>query len=347
MDHDQMLTANFAPMVNNLIFVSSKAYPPTLGGVVAYDAECNALASAAGINDAAGSAYIALMSDFGDDARPIGDILERIDAARGWVRKDGLPVADDAAGLVGPAKYYPPNLTEQGVAPGYRGLGSLAWTGLGIDRDGSDHCVRWTEARLGSLATTGSSGSLRWAAEAVSPCDTQILPVYCLGTTKQQPLVATPVFDGKRVWLTSTRYAPGSSTPDQKCQAERPATVAQAAAFIAYSGRVASAVIDPGAMYVLSDGRPVGTGAQLLAGQVVLGPWLLADGAPVGIFDSAWVGAGEARTTAGTLDTTCQDWTTDDPASSGLAEGTGHPQMGSNGAPYPCNNANLLYCVEL
>jgi hypothetical protein len=50
-DRSQSVTANFAPMDYNLIFVSSKAYPPTLGGLGAYDAECNALANAAGIND--------------------------------------------------------------------------------------------------------------------------------------------------------------------------------------------------------------------------------------------------------------------------------------------------------
>jgi hypothetical protein len=338
------VTANFAPMDHNLIFVSSKTYPPSLGGVPAYDAECNALASAAGINDAAGSGFIALMSDFGDFEHPVGDILDRIGAARGWVRLDGLPVADEAAALVAPAQYFPPNLTEQGAVP-VRGS-ALVWTGLGIDLLGDDHCGRWTEARPGSRVVMGFSNSLRWSGDAPIPCADQNAPIYCVGTTKQQPLESVPRFEGKRIWLTATSYPSGSSTPDQKCRSERPAGVAQAAAFIAYSGRLASEVIDPDAMYVLSDGRRVGTGAQLMSGQVEVGPWLLADGTPVPAGTSAWLGSLEAWRDPGTLETTCRDWTSDDPNLSGSTEWTGYPYLGRYGAPLPCNYSSRLYCVE-
>jgi len=345
MDHDQAVTANFAALDHNLVFVSSKAYPATLGGVSAYNVECNALASAAGINDAAGSGYLAMMSDFGDEASPSGDLLDRIGSARGWVRLDGLPVADAATDLIGPTPYYPPVFTEQGVSPGFMGGGTLAWTGLGIDANGNDHCVRWTQASPNSVATSGTSNALRWSGEAVTPCD-NLLPIYCIGTTRTQPLQSVPVYTGKRLWVTSTRYTPGTSTPDQQCQSDRPAGVARGVAYIAYSDRPASAVLDPAALYVLSDGRAVGTGAQLIAGQLLVGPWLLADGTPVPAFDSVWVGAERARSSAGSLYTTCQDWTSNDAGLSGSAESTGYPQLGSFGNTFPCSNASHLYCVE-
>ena len=47
------VTATFAVQTNNLVFLGSQNYPPNFGGAQAFDAECNRLASAAGINDSA------------------------------------------------------------------------------------------------------------------------------------------------------------------------------------------------------------------------------------------------------------------------------------------------------
>jgi alpha-tubulin suppressor-like RCC1 family protein len=58
----QGASARFRAMTYNLAFVSSSFEPADRGGVSRYDARCNALATAAGINTVAGDGFIAWMS---------------------------------------------------------------------------------------------------------------------------------------------------------------------------------------------------------------------------------------------------------------------------------------------
>jgi hypothetical protein len=78
-------------------------------------------------------------------------------------------------------------------------------------------------------------------------------------------LGALPSFPGKRIWVTNSAFVPGSMSPDQKCQSERPLGVTAGVALLAYTDRPASAVLDLAASYVQPDGQLVGTGAELLA----------------------------------------------------------------------------------
>ena len=55
-------TASFSSMTQTLLFVSSTTFATNLGSATAYDTQCNLLATAAGINNAAGTAYIAWIS---------------------------------------------------------------------------------------------------------------------------------------------------------------------------------------------------------------------------------------------------------------------------------------------
>lgn len=73
------LEATFEPTEHNIIFLSRRDAPSNLGGLPAYDARCNALATDAGINDANGAAYVAAMSDGATSLR------ERLGSARGWI----------------------------------------------------------------------------------------------------------------------------------------------------------------------------------------------------------------------------------------------------------------------
>ena len=82
------VTARFAPQTNNTVFVSSEVVPANLGGLDPYDAKCNELATAAGLNNAEGNAYKAWMSTSSASAR------DRIGSARGFARVDGRPFMD-------------------------------------------------------------------------------------------------------------------------------------------------------------------------------------------------------------------------------------------------------------
>ena len=90
---DRSVMAQFVPLTNNIVFASSQSYSPSLVGTAAYDLRCNQLASAVGLNNAAGNAYIAWMSDAFSTAPA------RLGTARGFIRVDGLPFADDVTSL--------------------------------------------------------------------------------------------------------------------------------------------------------------------------------------------------------------------------------------------------------
>jgi hypothetical protein len=341
LDHELTLSADFEPMDHNLVFLSSKVYRADLGGLAAYDAQCNALASAAAINDLAGTSYVALMTDSAGSANPLGNVLDRVGLARGWLRMDGLPVGDEAASLVAPTRFYPPRFTEQGQLAG--GGSTYLWTGLGTNDEGQ--CSGWTLASENSFVNTGLSDSLLWSGGGLNPCKGQELPIVCVGRSSNQPLTSVPSFQGKRVWLTSSSFVPGDGNPDDKCQSERPAGVERGVALIAYTNRPASAVIDPGATYVLPDGRLIGTGAQVLSGDMQVGVWLFADGSVPEMGGAVWSGAA-TLTETGTLESTCLDWTSGDPSLNGSSGFGGVAHIGGFALPLACSFAQQLFCVE-
>jgi hypothetical protein len=297
------------------------------------------------------------MSDQADASNPVGNILDRLGAARGWVRRDGLPVADEPASLFGLTRYYPPAFTEQGVSLS----GVALYTGFDPDYAGDDHCGRWT-SRNGTVGA-GTASSNHWAGDGYGHvgCDSFGLPIFCMGTTRQTPLAELPPFTGKRIWITSSPYLPGSMSPDEKCRAERPAGIEQAVAFVAYSSQPASAVIDPAATYVLTDGRLVGTGRQLVAlNGIGAGPWLLADGTAAGDrFLPVWTGSsrnggiGPPAASVASLATTCADWTSSSPVDlayvgmPGSADWSSWEASSILGGQNPCSSVDTrLYCVE-
>jgi hypothetical protein len=326
------LTANFREMRENLIFGSAERYPANLGGLAAYDATCNGLASAAGINDAAGSAFIAAMSDGTESLR------ERLGAARGWVTMDGLPFADSVEALFEDEQVLNTVVhNELGASASFRWM-----TGTEADGSSSDaHCEGWTsligETRTGTVA----GGPRVWLANERSPCST-IYSILCMGRTRSVP-VAVDVAVGKQIWETRTPYLPGSMTPDQKCQGERPAGVAQGVAFVSYTSRPASSVLDPEATYVRPDGVVIGTGAVLATGAIRTGPWLNADGLPGEPGDRIWTGAVSATSVA---DSNCEDWTTGSMSVVSFAgpQGVSSPLFTSGAVP--CSEAHRIYCVE-
>ncbi|HKO95016.1 MAG TPA: hypothetical protein VJU61_27870, partial [Polyangiaceae bacterium] len=334
-DHSLTLTATFARQTNNLIFVTSQGYPPNFGAG-GFDAECNRLASAAGINNAAGNGFVAAVSG-------AESFWSRIPAnARGWLRMDGLPFGDQRAQMLidPPNVYHPARFDETGRTPPL----FVIWTGTGANGDRGANCSNWTSTSAGQTGLAGHLHDLRgWSGWNTYTCDTFAeLPIHCMGTTKTAPLVL-PMFAGKRIWLTNTLYDVGSSTPDQKCQAERPAGVSSARALVAYAGRSAAEVLEPAAVYVRPDGQLVGTGAQLVSNDKPGVPWIAANGSRV--YDYVWTGQPENRLP--TVADTCSDWT--NPSSTGMQGQSGYDNMLGFAIvvePVACNSPGRLYCVE-
>ena len=97
-------------------------------------------------------------------------------------------------------------------------------------------------------------------------------------------MTVPPPAPGRQIWITSTNFTPNAlMTPDAFCQAARPAGVATAAAFIATSKKLASAVLVPATSYHRLDGTFVGTGTDLSVDQtssppLASGIWQAEDG---------------------------------------------------------------------
>jgi hypothetical protein len=344
LDRNRSVQANFRAMTNNLVFMSSESFLPTLGSAAAYDAACNRLATAAGINNAAGNGFVAAMS--GPDT-----FWMRMGATpTGWMRMDGLPLGD-RAGLLAkpPVVHYSVRYDEYGSTDTDRAVWSGTW-----DTDQVDlNCNGWTSASENASTYFGDGHRTReWVSWGVGACSYPSLgvptmnSVLCLGRTKSAP-INVPTFSGKRIWVTNTPYLVGSQTPDQKCQADRPPGVQQARALIAYVGRHAADLLGQTTTYVSPDGHLVGTGGEIAARQMPGGIWMTASSAPPrSIF--TWTGEPYNASVLPSAAHTCNDWTsTTGTSSTGYAGSDIWPAL-AYGSSQTCDAQDRgLYCFEL
>ena len=309
------ISATFRALTTNIAFGSSDLVEADLGGALGYDRHCNSLASTAGINNAAGDAFVALVSD------STSSVSNRLGSARGWVRLDGRPYFDTLGDLTrtpfeSRVMYFPMRFDEFG-----RDLYTSRDAVLtGIETTGessTENCNNWTSVSVDLSMRVGNfdGGPLLWTGGQY-PCS---IPsrIICLGKTQAATLSVT-VTTGRRIWVTDTPYLPGSMTPEAKCQLERPSGVAQARPVVATSTRAANAVLTSTTNYVRPDGQLVGTGAQLAALDPQTWPWLTNTGRAIDV--ALWTGSA-TMTQAGTRETTCNDWTsTVGTAPNGLTE---------------------------
>jgi len=338
------ITATFSPMNQNLIFFTSMGFPSNLGSAAAYDAKCNAVATAAGVNTAAGNGYAAATCD------AASVVMGRLGAsARGWVRMDGAPVADTQASLfnlTNPAVLDPVVFDETGVSqPGAIVQSSCAWDGTASTQT----CLNFTSTNgsdegSGGLSTGGGEG---WIDVIGFGCSASF-PVYCMGKTKSAA-VAPVVTAGRKIWITNEAYQVGGSTPDQVCQMERPAGVTTAQAMIATTSRTAASVLAAGMNYVRVDGTLVGTGASIAAGGTLSsGIWQSANGVYSLIGEvRAWTGAPDLNT-VGVSAGTCNNWI--DPNGTGLQGYYQQTITWWNFSQNTCSGPDFgmapLYCVQ-
>jgi hypothetical protein len=346
----ETVTARFAPMNNNLIFVSSETFPSTLGGVVSYDEQCNRLASAAGINNVAGDGYVAFMRDAATSLPsrvPVG--------VSGWVRLDAKPFTTTLDALFGSNVILNPIVFDE---QGQQANELLeVFTGMNSDGTATDDCEGWTSGAAGGAQTGFQAGGPgAWASAAQEGCDGEPRHIYCAGVERTAPL-AVPRAEGKLIWVTPPLFAPGAGAdPDALCSETRPSTVSAATALISRTSRAASESLDLRSLYVRPDGQPVGTGEQLIAADGFLqsGIWQSGEGVylPNDADGLAGVLTGALNpTSVGLVGDTCNDWS--DAAGtringiSNLASGDWWFR-GDGGACSATTTAGFsIYCVEL
>ena len=340
---DTTVTASFAPQTNNLVFATSQMVMANLGGVAPYDAKCNEIASAAGINNATGDGYIAWISDSTSLASA------RLGSARGWVRRDGRAFADTlTALLVSYRQWNPISLDEYGSPVSY----AFAWTGTRSDGTLASGytCTDWS-----SGTGYGTWGYVRyglgfWTSTGSMVCGNAPAHLICMGRLKSAPLVPTTTA-GKLLFISNSNFVPGSgvATAHALCNAEKPAgNTSTFNALLATSTVPASTYISAAATYVTVGGQFVATGATLLVfGALDTGVWQQSNGT---FATTGYAFTGSTSPTALATTSNCADWTSNgtDRAFAALLANPDSPNywdgVGSGGIL--CNQPQRIYCIE-
>ena len=302
--------ATFSAMTNNVIFASSRTYAgaPPIGSVAHADSECNVLATAAGINNATGTGFIAFISSSTSNA------FTRLGpTARGWVRMDGKPVFDSQAAIIAGQIWHPVNRNEFGevvtsdyyVATGMNGNGTTA----------GSTCQDWT-AGAGQLGAFGNvnNGPGAWISENNFGCNST-LRLYCMGKTKTAVLTPTP-FTGtaKYLFVSNATVAPnsvaGPAEFDAICNAEKPVGSGTFKALVATTGIAASSLVSETTNYVTIQRLLIGTGAEITSASFFAngaGMWEHSDFSFPSGFARVYTGSA-SPVSLGSAGTTCNDW---------------------------------------
>lgn len=349
LSHPVTVTVATAPVTNNVVFFSSFQFPAAFGGVPFADNTCNNLATDAGVNNAAGNAFIAYVSATGNLA------TTRLGSARGWQRMDGRPFADDLTSLLAGKVLYPVLFDDTGTEPQMYKMGF--WTGTMPAGTLGSTCTNWTSSAGTDYGTCGGGGfgPSSWSSLNCN-CDPNQYQMgfLCMGKTLTNPVTIVPTA-GKKIYVTNTIWQPGGGPAgaDSKCMSERPTGVTTAKAVIGAvaPARTAASTLNPATVYVRVDGTFVGTGADILASKATNGVWQLANGT----YTNATVWSGlpfyDATMPPTDTNTTCNDWGSAQGTVYGQAADTGtailEAQWWSSGGQNPCNAMyERVLCAE-
>jgi len=342
-------TASFAPNAN-YAFVTSTRYTLTelatrvdpggaltaatvVGGA---DIACNERAGAANLP----GNYLAWIASSGASAGI------RLGSARGWLRTDGLPFADQLPGNL----FYPLQRDELGAA-----VSASTDVLTNADSAGAAQgaCGDFTD-NTGSSAVTGnpSGGSALWSSWSTTQgCGTSF-KLYCLGTDNTAVVVAPPPPAGaRRVFVSNGTFMPGPGgvpAANALCQTEATGATLPGTykAVLATDGSSAASVFTTrGAAVVRPDNVVVAaTDTDFFAEPEVLrAPPERTAGGSLAPPTALWTGAATAQT-PGTAARTCTDWTS--------AAGTGG--TGENVSSFrvftlatdACSTAHVLLCLQ-
>ncbi|MBX3251425.1 MAG: choice-of-anchor D domain-containing protein [Myxococcales bacterium] len=302
--------ASFAATTDNLVFVSSQAFPANVGGAAGFDDRCNALATAAGINDAAGNAFRAWVSS------PRSTLASRWTAAGGVRRLDGALVAESREALLRRRAILSPiRVTELGQELSGEVLvwSSTTDTGEARGNPALGHCSDWTSTggpgNVDRGSTAGGPGIFTVATAGGSCASTH--RIFCVQSTIATPAARPVVPRGGKIAFSAPGWTPsgGLHGADAFCNANKPEGFASRSfrALLATTRTTAASRLDATARYFRPDGTFVGTGAQLASGELASGIWQSASGTYDGGEQRVFTGA-TSPTALGTAETTCRDW---------------------------------------
>jgi hypothetical protein len=284
-----------AAVAPNLMFVTSTNVDLCAVGVAGADAECTALATAAGLpgNYRAWASQIAVV-----------DAKDRFGNAAGWVRIDGRPFADSIASIIAGELYFPPRIDETGTNVGITNLVTgTQQTGVA---DTSTACM------LGGYT---SNIGYRWSSAYVE----SVGHIACLGVDRIAT-VPRPQATGRIAFVTTGLFDPstGRASADALCASEATAASLPGSylAFLSTTTQAGSARFDlTGAPWVRTDGVPIMQSANDLA------TWNLLTGIDRHADQTlerlpAW--SGSIVAVGGTAEYACNDWTSNQGMDNGI-----------------------------
>jgi hypothetical protein len=320
----------------NVMFVTSQTFMGDFGGIDGADAKCQEAASATGL----GGTFIAFLST---NSVPAKDRLKRpgtSEVSGGVVRLDGLTIARSVDDLTTNHKIAYPVLydehhTERLVTP---------WTGSDDHATGPFlTCMDWTATLvIGNIGHSGGGGPI-WA-YSVRACSMPE-PLYCIEIDKSAPPPTPAIGIGKIVYVTKNGFYPvqGIAVADALCKTEKPSFVAGPVhALLPLPGRSAAEVLGLTLTYARQDGLVMGTGADLVAGELATSISLHGDGTP-SVAATVWTGSASL---GGLGTSSCSGWSSS--SGTGLV---GSPVVGPEwwvrqAVTADCTDANPIYCVE-
>jgi len=272
-------------------------------------------------------------------------------SARGWVRADGLPVADQRQALLEGRFWYPPVLDAMGAEP--FDANTTVWTGTTLGGGAaSDTCANWTMADAGTsgvVGIRGAAGELFTSAGEAWCSDLGAL--LCLQTTINAPVSLPPAPANAWQAFVSSPIATlpdgGISALDAHCQADAAGLSGTFQAFVAPSGASASSRFTPG-----PDNWYDPTGVQITASPSdiasadarLLGAlWRDATGGEVPSYDYVMTGA-MTPDAPGSPGTTCNNWL--DPSGNGNTTRAGYTEPGWMGDTLTSCSNFRVYCFQ-
>lgn len=335
MNQMRSVGATFAPV--NYVFISAATFD-TSTGVPGGDTLCQTEATMRGFPGA--NQYIAWLSD-GTSAR------SRIQAARGWVRLDGLPVLDSPNDVT--RILYPPRLGSLG-----QDLTSVSVV-TGTDASGAPtaNCLGFV-TNTSQMAAVGQpgSGAGGWTNAFNLSCNTTNLHVYCFGTAAVTQVVP-PAVSGRLAFASDGTFSAstGRGAADTLCQSEATAGGLPGTylALMSLKAEAASQRFDTtGPAWVRRDGVQLTTApSDLFAGNGLVAAFDVTGTTKyLDHNDRIWTGSDRPNTAGMDPPTTCDDWS--NPAGSG-AMGTPDATSGFNyyhSESGPCDVPHRVYCLQ-
>lgn len=343
MDGPRDVTAVFEVQTHNLVFATRTPLSTRLTSAALYDARCNTAASAAGLNNASGTAFMAWTSDTGSTA------LQRLTGtgARGFVRMDGLAFTDRLSDLVTGNMVFNPVLFDEG---GRELVGNVA-TGTSPQGQALSHCAGWTGGDSVAMGST-TGGPLTWTYYTFPTCSlTTMASFYCFQRSFAAAIVDPTISPSqKRLFVTRSKHTPGAglAAADDLCTREGPPSSAGWKALLARGTQPAAAMLDAGTIYISMQGHIIGSGRELIDnGRLRSGIWQYAD---LGFFDELSPSAPQVLTgtfTPTTPGPVCGDLmvTATGYAANGMLNDT-QRWWSRDMTSQPCGASMRLYCVQ-